>query len=238
MTELLYMNDSYLKEFDAKVIKVTDEGVVLDKTAFYPQGGGQPTDTGKIIKDDKEFDVEKVKKVEGNIIHFLKSDDWKNVIKEGDSIKGVIDWDRRHLLMRMHTAAHVISSIFNKRAGALITGNQLDLEKSRIDFNLENFDKEKILAYVGEANKLMADGQEVTISYLPREEALKDPELVKLASVLPPAVKELRIVKIGDIDCRCDGGTHVKNTKEVGEVEVISMDNKGKNNRRVYYSLK
>jgi len=238
MTELLYMEDSYLKEFEAKVIKVTDDGIVLDKTAFYPQSGGQPTDTGKIIKDDKELEVEKVKKVEGDIVHFLKGDEWKSVIKEGDSIKGVINWDRRYLLMRMHTAAHVISTIFNKKAGALITGNQLDLDKSRIDFNLENFNREEILAYIGEANKLMADGQEVTISYLPREEALKDPELIKLASVLPPSVKELRIVKIGDIDRQCDGGTHVKNTSEVGEVEIINMENKGKNNRRVYYKLK
>ena len=238
MTELLYMEDSYLKEFEAKVIKVTDDGIVLDKTAFYPQSGGQPTDTGKIIKDDKELEVEKVKKVEGDIVHFLKGDEWKSVIKEGDSIKGVINWDRRYLLMRMHTAAHVISTIFNKKAGALITGNQLDLDKSRIDFNLENFNREEILAYIGEANKLIADGQEVTISYLPREEALKDPELIKLASVLPPSVKELRIVKIGDIDRQCDGGTHVKNTSEVGEVEIINMENKGKNNRRVYYKLK
>ncbi len=238
MTELLYMEDSYLKEFDAKVIKITDNGLVLDKTTFYPQGGGQPTDTGKIVKDGKEFEVEKVKKVEGDIVHFLKGDEWKQTIKEGDSVKGIINWNRRYLLMRMHTAAHVISTIFNKRAGALITGNQLDLEKSRIDFNLEEFDKEKILAYVGEANRLMQEGQEVTISYLPRDEALNDPELVKLAKALPPAVKELRIVKIGNIDRQCDGGTHVKNTSEVGKVEILSMDNKGKNNRRVYYVLK
>ncbi len=238
MTELLYMEDSYLKEFDAKVIKVLEQGIVIDKTAFYPIGGGQPADTGKIITNNKEFEVEKVKKVDGDIVHFLKEDDWKQAIKEGDTIKGIIDWDRRYLLMRMHTAAHIISTIFNKRAGALITGNQLDLDKSRIDFNLDEFDKEKILSYVGEANRLMQEGQEVTISYLPREQALEDPELVKLAKALPPSVEKLRIVTIGNIDRQCDGGTHVKNTTEVGEVIIISMDNKGKNNRRVYYKLK
>jgi len=220
------------------VIKVLDEGIILDKTIFYPQGGGQPSDTGKIIIDNKEFIVEKVKKVDGDIIHFLKGDDWKESMKENDIIKEVLDWERRYILMRMHTAAHVISSIFNKRAKALITGNQLDINKSRIDFNLENFNKEEIFAYVSEANNLMKQGQEVLISYLPRDEALNDPELVKLAKVLPPAVKELRIITIGDVDRQCDGGTHVKNTKEVGEIEILSTDNKGKNNRRLYYKLK
>ncbi len=238
MTELIYLNDSYLKECNAKVIKVVDDGIILDKTIFYPQGGGQPSDTGKIILDNNEFDVEKVKKVDGNIIHFLKESKWRDFIKENNIVKEVIDWEKRHILMRMHTAAHVISSIFNKKAKALITGNQLDIEKSRIDFNLEDFNKEEIFAYVSEANNLMKKGQEISISYLPRAEALDDPELVKLAKVLPPVVKELRIITIGDIDRQCDGGTHVKNTDEVGEVEIVSMDNKGKNNRRVYYSLK
>lgn len=238
MTELLYMDDSYIKEFEAKVIKVTEEGIVLDKTAFYPQGGGQPTDTGKIIKDNNEFDVEKVKKVDADIVHFLKNDDWKESIKEGDVVKGMINWERRHILMRMHTAAHVISAVFNKKAGALITGNQLDIDKSRFDFNLEDFNRDEILAYVGEANKLMAEGKDVTINYLLREKALEDPELVKLAKVLPPSVKELRIINIGNIDRQCDGGTHVKNTKEVGEIEIVKMDNKGKNNRRLYFVLK
>lgn len=238
MTELLYMADSYIKEFDARVDKVCEDGLVLDKTCFYPQGGGQPSDTGKIIKDNKEFDVEKVKKVEADIVHFLKGVEWKSEIKEGDIVKGVINWERRYKIMRMHTSAHCLSAIFHKKVGALITGNNLDFEKSRVDFDLENFNREEIFAYVSETNKLMADGQEVSISYLPREEALKDPELIKLAKVLPPSVKELRIVTIGDIDRQCDGGTHVKNTKEVGEVEIISMDNKGKNNRRIYFCLK
>ncbi|RLE47238.1 alanyl-tRNA editing protein AlaX [Candidatus Woesearchaeota archaeon] len=236
MTELLYMDDSYLKEFNARVARVTDDGIVLDKTVFYLQGGGQPSDTGKIIKYNKEFEVEKVKKVDGNVIHFLKGE-WKDSIKEGDEVKGVINWERRYKLMRMHTAAHVLSSVFNKKAGALITGNQLDFEKSRFDFNLEDFDREKILSFVDEVNRLLAEGHEVSISYLPRDDALKDPELVKLASVLPPAVKELRIVTIGSIDRQCDGGTHVKNTKEVGRVVVLKMENKGKNNRRLYFGL-
>lgn len=238
MTELLYMNDSYLKEFDAKITKLTDEGIVLDKTIFYPQGGGQPSDEGTIIKDNKEFKVKKVKKVEGDIIHFLEGDEWKDFLKVDNQVKGILDWNRRYILMRMHTAAHVISSIFHKKAGALITGNQLDLDKSRIDFDLEDFDKEKIFAFVSEADKLMKDGNLVEISYLPKDDALADPDLVKLAKVLPPSVKELRIVTIGNIDKQCDGGTHVKNTKEVGTIEIVKMDNKGKSNRRIYFSIK
>lgn len=232
MTELLFMNDSYMKECEATVTEITEKGIILNKTIFYPQGGGQPSDIGKIIFNNKEYDISKVKKENGKIVHYCEHD-----LSPNDNIRLVIDWDRRYKLMRMHTAAHVISTLFFKKTGALITGNQLDIDKSRIDFNIENFDKEKMMTIVEEANQAMKQGHEVTVSYMLREEALKDPELVKLASVLPPAVKELRIVKIGNLDRQADGGTHVKNTTEVGDIKVISMDNKGKANRRLYYTL-
>lgn len=226
------MNDSYMKECEATVTEITEKGIILNKTIFYPQGGGQPSDIGKIIFNNKEYDISKVKKENGKIVHYCEHD-----LSPNDNIRLVIDWDRRYKLMRMHTAAHVISTLFFKKTGALITGNQLDIDKSRIDFNIENFDKEKMMTIVEEANQAMKQGHEVTVSYMLREEALKDPELVKLASVLPPAVKELRIVKIGNLDRQADGGTHVKNTTEVGDIKVISMDNKGKANRRLYYTL-
>jgi len=234
MTELIYMNDCYAKEFDAVVTKVDGKFVVLDKTAFYPQGGGQPTDTGKLVKDGEEYNVVFAKKTGKDVSHEVD----KEGLKEGDKIHGIIDWDKRHVLMRMHTAAHILSEIFNKETGALITGNQLNIDKSRIDFSLENFDREKIKEYVSKANDIVQKDLPIKIYTLPREEALKIPTVTKLANVLPPAVKELRMVEIEGFDIQADGGTHVKSTKEVGEIEVLSAENKGKNNRRVYFTLK
>lgn len=228
-TELLYMDDSYLKEFDAKVIEVSEEKVVLDKTAFYPAGGGQPTDLGKI----NDFSVLKVKKEDGKIWHYIDGS-----LENGAEVHCSIDWERRYKLMRMHTAAHILSAVFYKEAGAKITGNQLDLEKSRIDFNLENFDREKINDYFLKANDIVNQDLKIEISTISREEAEKDKSLFKLAKALPDFIKDIRIVAIGDFDKQADGGTHVKFTKEVGEIEFIKADNKGKSNRRVYFKLK
>jgi misacylated tRNA(Ala) deacylase len=138
----------------------------------------------------------------------------------------------------MHTACHVLSSVFVKEVGALITGNQLDLQQSRVDFNLENFDREKIQQYINKANDLLATHQEIAISFMPRAEAEKIPELAKLAMGLKQGIEEIRVITIGNIDTQADGGTHVKNTKEVGTIELIKCENKGKANRRVYFTLK
>ncbi|MBW3001576.1 alanyl-tRNA editing protein [Candidatus Woesearchaeota archaeon] len=234
MTELIYMNDCYAKEFDAVVKKVDGKFIILDKTAFYPQGGGQPTDTGKLIKDGEEYKVVFAKKKGPEVSHEVD----KEGLQAGDKVHGVIDWDNRHRLMRMHTAAHILCEIFHKETGALITGNQLNVDKSRIDFNLENFDREKMNEYVAKANEIVQKDLLIKIYTLPREEAMKIPSITKLANVLPPAVQELRIVEIVGFDTQADGGTHVKSTKEVGEIEIIGAENKGKNNRRVYYTLK
>ena len=234
MTELIYLNDSYLKEFTAKVVKVDGTKVYLDKTAFYPQGGGQPTDTGTLECNGEVYAVSKVKKDENGIAHYVD----KEGLKEGDEIIGKIEWERRYKIMRMHTAAHVLSGKLAKKFDVQITGNNLDVEKSRIDFNLESFDREAIENEIRELNEALAKGAEVEISYMPREEALKDPDLVRLANVLPPAIKELRIVDIKGLDRQCDGGTHVKDAKEIGMIEIVSMENKGKSNRRIYFTVK
>ncbi|HLD02417.1 MAG TPA: alanyl-tRNA editing protein, partial [Candidatus Nanoarchaeia archaeon] len=142
MTDALYLNDSYLKEFDATIESVTDgKYVVLDRTAFYPKGGGQDCDTGEIIKDGKEYEVVFVGKFDGKISHEVKN---AAELKEGDKVKGLIDWERRHKLMRCHTAEHVLSAIVEKDHHALVTGNELTVEKCRSDYNLETFDREKI----------------------------------------------------------------------------------------------
>ena len=233
MTYLLYLEDSYLKEFDAKVIEVSYNKVVLDRTAFYPTGGGQPCDTGKLICNEKEFTVLSVKKEGGKVWHELD----KPGLAVGDQVHGIIDWDKRYKLMRAHTASHVLAAVLYKEAGAKITGNQLGLEKSRIDFNLEKFDRELLNNYIQRANQLLAQDRPIKIYFMDREQALKDPELVKLASVLPPAIQRLRIVEIEGIDRQADGGTHVAHTSEVGKIVLLGAENKGKNNRRVYFSL-
>jgi len=234
----LYMEDSYLREFEAKVVSVTKGGegkffVVLDRTAFYPDSGGQPYDTGKMVKDGIEYPVVYVGKFSGKISHEVP----KEGLKEGDVIKGDVDWDRRYALMRMHTAAHIISEVFHKDSGAFITGNQLGLEKSRIDFSLENFDREKMREYFAKANEIVEKDLKVKMYFLPREEAMKIENVTKLANALPPKVKELRIVEIEGFDMQADGGTHVKSTKEIGKIEFLKAENKGKDNRRVYFRL-
>jgi misacylated tRNA(Ala) deacylase len=236
MSNVLYMEDSYLKEFEATVKSVKDDKfVVLDQTAFYPKSGGQPNDTGKLTTEDgTEYNVVFAGKFSGEISHEVD----KPGLKEGDKVKGTIDWDRRYRLMRMHTATHVLSSVFIKEAGALITGNQLDLEKTRIDFSLEDFDRDKISDYVKKANELSATNAEIKVSFMPREEVEQKPELARLAKGLPEGVKTLRIVNIEGIDIQADGGTHVKNTSEVGTIEVLDCKNKGKNNRRIYLTIK
>lgn len=234
MTELLYMVDCYLKEFEAVVTKVDGKFIVLDKTAFYPQGGGQPADTGRLIKDNEEFNVVFAKKIGADVSHEVD----REGLKQGDKVKGVLDWDRRYLLMRNHTAAHILCEVIHKETGALITGNQLNTEKSRIDFSLENFDRKALHSYAEKANEIVNKDLPIKIYTMPRDEAFNLPAITKLANVLPPAVKELRIVEIEGFDIQADGGTHVKSTKEIGEIEIIDAENKGKNNRRLYYRLK
>ena len=234
MENAIYMTDSYLKEFQAVVQSVKDDKfVILDRTAFYPQGGGQPYDTGIIISNAEEYPVVYAGKFEGNISHEVS----KQGLKVGDSVNCKIDWERRYRLMRMHTAAHIIDAVLYNKAGALCTGNQLGLDKSRIDFSLETLDRDKIQQYIDMANECVKKKIDVKIYFLPREEALKIPGVVKLASVMPPEVKELRIVEIPGIDLQADGGTQVNNTSEIGNISLVSVDNKGKNNRRMYFTL-
>ena len=235
MKEVLYMDDSYLEEFDATVTSIKDGiYVVLDRTSFYPGGGGQPYDTGKMRTGDRtEYSVVFAGRFSGQISHEVD----KPGLKEGDRVHCVIDWERRYRHMRAHTASHIISAVFEKRTGAKITGNQLGADKSRIDYNLDEFDKEKIAGYIEEANEIARKDIPVRISYMKREDALKHPSLVKLANVLPPNVDTLRIVDIEGVDKQADGGTHVKSTSEIGAIVFLKAENKGKNNRRVYFRL-
>ena len=139
--------------------------------------------------------------------------------------------------MRSHTATHILAAVMHNDAGALITGNQIDLDKTRIDFSLENFDREQIGAYIKKTNEHIQRNLDVKTYFLPKDKAMKIPGVVKLAGALPPDIAELRIVEIGDVDLQADGGTHVKNTSEIGPIELVKCENKGKSNRRVYFRL-
>ncbi|MFW9938978.1 MAG: alanyl-tRNA editing protein AlaXM [Candidatus Thorarchaeota archaeon] len=235
MTEALYMDNSYLKTWDAKVVSIKDgKYIVLDKTAFYPKGGGQPWDEGYIIKNEEKYNVIYVGKFSGEISHEVD----KPGLKVGDQVSCELDWDRRYTYMRYHTASHLISNILFRRADAKITGNQIELDKTRMDFSMQNYSPDKLKEFVDEANEIIKKELTVSIEYMDRESVLKKPELARLAIGLPNDIKEFRIVKIGDIDEQVDGGTHVKNLKEIGEIEVIKTVNKGKDNRRIYFILK
>ncbi len=231
MTEKLYWQDAYLKEFEAKVEEVMDGFLVLDKTAFYPRGGGLVSDLGEI----DGVKVTEVKK-EGDDRIFHKVED-SSKFSTGGRITGKLDWDRRHRVMRMHTAAHLLSAIINKETGALITGNSIEPDESRVDFSLESFDKGKIEEYLQKANEHVKQSLEVKTYFLNREEAMKLPGIVKLAQAMPPEVEQLRIVDIMGVDIQADGGVHVKNVSEVGTIRLIKTENKGKNNRRLYFTV-
>lgn len=230
----LYLEDSYLREIQATVLAVTGgRFLTLDRSIFYPQSGGQPHDTGVLIKADVHYPVVFAGKFEGKVRHEVS----RTGLVEGDKVIAQIDWERRYKLMRMHTAAHIISSFFYTETGALITGTQLGTGTSRIDFSLDDFERDKIAFLIGKANEIVQKDIPVKTYTLPREEALMIPGIVKLANATPPSVKYLRIVEIGNIDRQADAGTHVMSTKEVGKIEFLKAENKGKNNRRLYYSI-
>ncbi len=234
MTERLYWQDSYMKEFTASVVSVEGIMVELDQTCFFPTGGGEPNDTGKLMSNVSEFLVLDVSKSGDKILHKVDRDG----LKAGDTVNGIIDWERRYRLMKMHTASHLLSAIIHKETGALISGGSLDLDKSRIDFNLEVFDREKFSSYITKANELISNGAEVKSYFMKREEAMKIPGIIKLLEVLPPSVDNLRIVEIGNIDIQADGGNHVRQLSELGQIEIVKLENKGKSNRRLYFTLK
>ncbi len=230
MTEKLYWLDPYLREFDAKVLSIDKNRVMLKQTAFHPRGGGLVSDTG-ILGGNSVVEVLR----EGEeIIHELER---PPTFAVGDSVRGVLDWNRRYKIMKMHTTAHILSAVVNRETGALITGNQIAPEESRVDFDLDNFDREKLSYYIAFANDVVKRGVDVKTFFMKRDEALKMPGLVKLANAAPPALETLRIVQIGDVDTQADGGVHVRNTREIGQVTANRAENKGKSNRRIYFSI-
>lgn len=228
MTKKLYLGDSYQKEFAAKVVAVNGNQLILDQTCFYVAAGGQPGDTG-IINGVKVVDT--IKGNDGDVVHILES---TSEFKIGDSVNGTINWDRRYKLMRLHTACHIISGVvYQKFDGAKFTGSQIYEDKARMDFDIERFDEEVVRIVEDESNKIINVALPVTASMLDWEEAQKDKDLFRVQHELYSKYERPRIVTIGDFDRQLDGGTHVKNTKEVGSIKIVKRENKGRHNKRI-----
>ena len=235
MTELLCLRDAYVKEAHAmvKIIGASGTAIVLDTTLFYPEGGGQPYDTGTMMKDEVTYKVLSVKKTPEGIVHEV---DTKG-LEQGDKVHCTLDWERRYMLMRAHTAAHLLSAVIYNETKVETTGNQLALDKNRMDFNLDA-SRERIEGFISRANELIKKDAAVKVYTLSKDEAKRDPSLFKLAiKDYIEKLKEVRIVEIEGIDKQADGGTHVRFLKEVGTLTLEKVDNKGKNNRRIYFTL-
>ena len=234
MTELLYHNESYLKEFDATVTDVVEGGVVLDRTAFYTGGGGQPSDSGVISWGGQEFQVTGVKRVDGNLVHQINGD----LPTNGAVVSGVIDWDRRYLLMRTHTALHILCGVVWRDYGALVTGGDMKPGEGRMDFEFENFSAEFVDELEAKVNAEVAENRDIHAHHLTREEADQVPDLIRTKiNLLPANIQEIRTIDITGLDLQADGGTHVANTSEVGVIKVVGHESKGRINKRIRIAL-
>jgi len=230
-TELLYLNDSYMNECDAIVLKSGEEGIVLNRTIFYPEGGGQPSDTGVIVWGGNTFRVDSVQKSDEVYHHLVEPIS----IKNGDSVKLAIDWEKRYMHMRYHTSLHIISGVVNNLYKVKITGNQIYTDKARIDFNLNDSAESVIEDILSEANKIVKKDVKINIKYIKREELTDD--MIRVKKELLPDLDIYRMIEIEGVDMQPDGGTHVKRSSEVGMISMLKRENKGKNNKRIYITL-
>ena len=227
---MLFIEDSYLKDFDATILNIDSNKIILDRTAFYAKSGGQPGDIGKITLNGKEINIiDTVYDNKQNILHVCEN---SNDLKIDEKIKGKINWEIRYKHMRMHTALHLLCSLIPYD----VTGGQISFEKSRLDFNADDkIEKEEI---ENKINQLVKDDHEISYQWITLEELDNQPDLVRTMSVKPPRTNnKIRLVKIGSIDLQPCGGTHVRRTKEIGSIRIGKIENKGKMNRRVNLSI-
>lgn len=229
MTELLHMNDSYLREFDARVTAQDNLAVVLDCTAFYPGGGGQPPDTGSLRWPGNESRVIGMKDAGGAIWHMLDG----SAPSPGQVIRGMLDWERRYAIMRYHSALHVLVGAVYRLYEASVTGVAIYPDRARMDFSLENLSRERIVAIEAEANRAIQEDRRIIVRWVSREE-FEQANLVRLArNLVPQDIERIRVIEIEDYDSQADSGTHVLSTREIGRLVITKTDNKGKINRRM-----
>ena len=234
MTELLYHQDAYLKTFEANVIKSSEDGVVLDRTAFYPGGGGQPCDTGQLRSGDSVWHVTRVRKISGEIWHQIEGES----IPPGMVVKGMLDWEHRYQLMRTHTAMHILCGVIWRDYGASVTGGNMEPLRGRMDFEFETMRKELVEEIESKINLEVETARPLKTAIIPRAEAFEIPDLIRTKiNLLPPAITEVRVVEIEGLDLQADGGTHVANTKEVGPIRIVDYKSKGAINKRLVIEL-
>lgn len=246
MTDLLFQTDSYTKEFEATVTAINaDEGAIaLDRTAFYPGGGGQPNDVGQLlipnlvhgerIEGDRVLDVTKVKREGDHVWHWVDGE----LPDIGTTVTGRIDWDHRYKLMRTHTALHVLCGVVWRDYSALVTGGNMQPLKGRMDFEFETLHGDLVKEIEDKVNVEVQKGREVRVRILPREQAFQIPDLIRTKiNLLPEGITEVRTVEIVGLDLQADGGTHVANTQEVGYVRVVDYKSKGRINKRIHIEL-
>jgi misacylated tRNA(Ala) deacylase len=234
VTARLFLDDPYLRSFEAVVVESASGACVLDRTAFHPGGGGQPHDRGALVVTGETLPVAAVREDEAGRI-------WHEVGRElsaGAAVRGELDWPYRHALMRHHALMHVVNTIARDRLGGLITGVQLGPDRSRIDLRLEGFTRDRLGELEVAVNEVLARDLPVLSSRISEEEFRQRPELVRTLNVLPPVVDgTVRIVEIVGFDAQACGGTHVHTTGEIGRARIERFDNKGKDNKRFYWTL-
>ncbi len=238
VTELLHMKDNYLREFDAKVIASGEGYVVLDRTAFYPLGGGQSSDTGTISLGERNLSITEVRKEDGEVRHFYSGP----AVEVGAEVHGVIDWDHRYECMRFHTAQHVLSRYLSIHYGIETVGNMIKPGESRADYSpLESFDDEMKRKVEAGVNEKLAENLEVSIEFMERNEAIEYLKTrgypTRYLEMVPSSVTSFRVLLIGDYDAASCAGTHVKNTSEIGELAIGKSKNVGAGKRRIYFHL-
>jgi misacylated tRNA(Ala) deacylase len=234
MTEEIAAIDAYATETAAVVTDVTEGGVILDRTVFYPRGGGQPGDTGTLDWEGGSVAVTDTFKRSGSLCHVV-SDEPPAI---GTEVIARIDWDRRHILMRTHTALHVLTAVIFRDFGAKVTGGNMEPGKARMDFELDSISVEFGQEVARSLNAALAEHHPIEVRFMPRAEALADPDLIRTkVNLIPESVDPIRVIQIGSIDKQADGGTHVANTSEVGAVRVVKTESKGKANKRMRIEL-
>jgi misacylated tRNA(Ala) deacylase len=237
---MLYQKDSYLRDFDAQVISVHPDlhGVALSQSALYPGGGGQPADHGRLIADDVPMRVIGSKRVDGATVHLINPDD--TLPEEGIDVQGVVDWDRRYALMRMHTALHILCGVVFRDYGALVTGGNMEADHARMDFEMDSadFTPERVEEIGRRANEEISAARSIQVAFHSRSDAMQIPDLIRTKiNLLPEGIEKIRTVEIVGLDLQADGGTHVANTREVGGIEITGTRSKGRINKRISIAL-
>ena len=238
MTELIYQTDSYLKEFSAVVVSIDPQNraVILDRSAFYPGGGGQPCDFGVLEVNGIKYPVEKVKKQGDDLLHFLGGTE--PLPPPNSASLGTLDWVRRYQLMRTHTALHILCGTVFRDYGAKVTGGDMDPLKGRMDFEFETMRGELVREIEAAVNAEVGKNRGIRVNILPREEAFQIPDLIRTKiNLLPEGIMQVRTVEIVGLDLQADGGTHVANTSEVGKIKVVDYKSKGAINKRIYIEV-